>query len=249
MYLSFEIPAEDLYSKLLVRRVKLLNPSTSLSAERIRQGDINPTVMRAKQELIEGDYIYNIEYVPNSVEIEDVIEFMRDWVTTHNTSTFILDYLQKIHTSKGHTVKDKVDYIVEQLQQFQTQYQTTIVVSSSFNRASYHADVSMDSFKESGAIEYTAHVLWGLQYSIAEGKENEVNKGVPIKGISEQELIIAKNQNPREVMLRCVKNRFGKDYVLHFHYYSEYDLFIPKTDPSLDINNAKTIEKESWKIE
>jgi replicative DNA helicase len=38
-----------------------------------------------------------------------------------------------------------------------------IIGISSFNRASYKEDVSMSSFKESGAIEYSSDVLIGLQ--------------------------------------------------------------------------------------
>ena len=239
LYLSFEIPAHDLYSKLLVRGVKRFNPQTSLTSQNIREGVISTTISQVQQYLIESDYEFKIEYVPNNVDIDMVINFMEIWVQNHDNTVIILDYLQKIHTSKGNTAKDKIDYIVDQIQSFQTKHNITVVIASSFNRSSYRSDVSLDSFKESGGIEYSAHVLWGLQYAILEDKESGVNaKGLPIKGVSDQEMKQAKHQTPRQMMLRCVKNRFGMEYVVYLDYYSEYDLFLPK---DLDVLEEKYV--------
>ena len=39
----------------------------------------------------------------------------------------------------------------------------TIIVISSVNRANYMQPIDFESLKESGGIEYSADVIWGLQ--------------------------------------------------------------------------------------
>ena len=42
-----------------------------------------------------------------------------------------------------------------------------LIIISSFNRVNYYRQVSFESFKESGNIEYTADVVWALQMYVA----------------------------------------------------------------------------------
>ena len=61
------------------------------------------------------------------------------------------------------------------------------------------------SFKESGAIEYSADVTWHL--------------GFPIESEEEQKIM------PRRVELKCMKNRNGATYKVEFEYYADSDYF------------------------
>ena len=79
----------------------------------------------------------------------------------------IIDYLQIISPVTSHqTAKDVVDYNVRALKKLQTDNDLVVLVISSLNRSNYLTPIDFSSFKESGGIEYTADVIWGLQLSV-----------------------------------------------------------------------------------
>lgn len=75
-----------------------------------------------------------------------------------------VDYLQLLApVSERDTDKQTADKNVTALRQMARDLQTPVVVISSLNRSSYSGVISMDSFKESGGIEYGADLALGLQ--------------------------------------------------------------------------------------
>ena len=93
--------------------------------------------------------------------IKDHVKF-----TGHKPIVFI-DYLQIMaaftEDRRTYTDKQAVDKNILELKRLSRNY--TIIAISSFNRDSYTEPVTLASFKESGAIEYTSDVLIGLQYN------------------------------------------------------------------------------------
>lgn len=76
----------------------------------------------------------------------------------------IIDYLQILAPmSDRDNDKQAVDKNVMALRQLSRDLKTTVICVSSLNRSSYSGAISIDSFKESGAIEYSADILLGLQ--------------------------------------------------------------------------------------
>ena len=125
----------------------------------------------------------------------------------------IIDYLQII-TSTDHklTEKQSVDQIVKRLKQISRDYKIPVLAISSLNRESYKSPISMQAFKESGGIEYSADVLFGLQLKGVEGKDFDVEK--------------AKSKTPREIELKILKNRRGRTGIsIFFEYYPEFNYF------------------------
>ena len=113
---------------------------------------------------------------------------------------------------------------VKKLKNLQTEFKLVLLVISSLNRLNYMNTVDFESFKESGGIEYTADVVWGLQL------KDITKSGFEHKSVNEKREIVrqAKLNNPREIELICLKNRYGKSsYKCGFQYYTSYDLFIP----------------------
>ena len=89
-----------------------------------------------------------------------------------------------------------------------------VIGVSSFNRAGYGTRVQMESFKESGEIEYSSDVLMGLQCKGAGTSSFDVDK--------------AKQRDPREIELLVLKNRNGRvagpidlKYYPMFNYFEE----------------------------
>ncbi len=99
---------------------------------------------------------------------------------------------------------------------------------SSINRANYLNPVDFESFKESGGIEYTADVVWGLQLQILNddlfSKDNKIKE-------KRETVRAAKKAIPRKIELLCLKNRYGvSSYSCGFNYYPQFDLF--EADPT-----------------
>ena len=91
-------------------------------------------------------------------------------------------------------------------------FKTPLIGISSFNRASYKEAVTMEAFKESGAIEYSSDVLIGLQLKGAGGASFDANE--------------AKRKTPREVELVVLKNRNGRTGdKIGFEFYPLFNFF------------------------
>ena len=134
---------------------------------------------------------------------------------TGNTPILIIDYLQILAPSNERaTDKQNTDKAVLELKRISRDFKMPVIGISSFNRDNYNNPVGMQSFKESGAIEYSSDVLIGLQF-----------KGVGESGFDANE---AKARNPREVELVILKNRNGQtgtklelDFYAMFNYFEE----------------------------
>lgn len=99
---------------------------------------------------------------PRVQDIAAVAQAMADHYG-HAPVVFI-DYLQLLAPqSDRDTDKQAIDRNMMSLRHLARDLRTTVFVISSLNRSSYSGTVSLDSFKESGGIEYGADVLLGLQ--------------------------------------------------------------------------------------
>ena len=134
---------------------------------------------------------------------------------TGNIPIVIVDYLQILAPySERATDKQNTDKAVMELKRISRDYKLPVIGISSFNRANYKEAVTMEAFKESGAIEYSSDVLIGLQLKGAGGANFDANE--------------AKAKNPREIELVILKNRNGQtggklsyNYYPMFNYYEE----------------------------
>jgi len=134
----------------------------------------------------EGDHETGLDYIQKEVA--------RHIAETGVKPVVLIDYLQIIAPVDVHfTDKQNLDRIVCALKKLSRQYELTIFAISSFNRENYNLEVSMNAFKESGGIDYSADVLLGLQ---ARGA------GKPGFSIDEE-----KRKDPRELELKILKNR------------------------------------------
>lgn len=135
-------------------------------------------------------------------------------IARHNgeAPVVIIDYLQLLAPETGHerdSDKQIVDRNVMALRQMARDMETCVSVISSLNRASYNGTVSLESFKESGAIEYGTDVLLGLQ---PRGIENELeDKGEQAAKREAKKLMKDFKANERrECEIMVLKNRNGR---------------------------------------
>ena len=225
IYCSFEMSRAELFTKSIVRELYKKNPQTSerlnLTSANIRRG-----AMRGSRELIEQAASFaksstNLKVAElSNTSVMELIERLKPFVVDVDRSPVIcVDYLQIMPSknSKVGSVKEKIDEVMLRLKDFQRETNATLLVISSFNRENYYQKVSFSSFKESGAIEYSADVIWGLE-----------NHGVDAEGkLDRDEVIKMSKEKVRKVKFSCLKNRNGGAYECFFRYHAAYDYFEP----------------------
>jgi len=117
----------------------------------------------------------------------------------------IVDYLQILAPSDTRaTDKMNTDRAVTELKRLSRDYKTPVLAISSLNRASYSGPVTMEAFKESGAIEYGSDVLLGLQTHGLEAGHTETSRASNREAVER-----SKRDAVRWTELKVLKNRNG----------------------------------------
>jgi len=227
LFFSLEQSRLEMVTKSLSRITARHNKNTAVSAIKIRGGKLTPEVIAAAEEynkiagrvsVIECNFDTNIYYI---------IEYTKAYIETYKVKpVVIVDYLQIIPpTDPRQSDKEKVDNIVRGLKKLQSENDLVLFVISSINRQNYLTPIDFESFKESGGIEYTADVVWGLQLQILNDDIFNGEKKIKEK---REKVRIAKKAIPREIELVCLKNRYGvSSYSCGFKYDPRFDLFEP----------------------
>lgn len=229
LYFSLEQSRLEMVSKSLARITAQMDEAHAVTSLQIRSGKLDDAVMDAIDEYRElvGDRVSVIEGNFNCT-----VSYMGDYISRYMERNkvkpvVIVDYLQIIQGEPGQrqSTKELIDSNVTELKRISRSRDIPIFLISSLNRSNYLTPVDFESFKESGGIEYTADVIWGLQLEVLNddlfGKENKIKE-------KREKIKEAKAAMPRRVELVCLKNRYGvSSYKTAFEYFPQYDLFKP----------------------
>lgn len=146
--------------------------------------------------------------------VNQIREKVQEFISfTGKRPVVLVDYVQILAPLNiMATDKQNIDKSVIELKRISRDFKIPVIGISSFNRSSYRGAVTMESFKESGSLEYGSDVLIGLQF-VGTGNENfDVNE--------------AKIKNPREIEMVILKNRNGSvGKKLNFNYYPTFNYF------------------------
>ena len=160
-----------------------------------------------------AERIFITESVGNTT-VDEVRRLIDNHVKiTGNKPLVVIDYVQILRPLDPRmTDKQAVDYNVMELKRISRDFKIPIIGISSLNRQSYKEKISMTSFKESGAIEYSSDILIGLQLKGAGDPNFDVDE--------------AKAKDEREIELVILKNRNGKTGVkMDYIFTSKFNLF------------------------
>lgn len=238
---SLEMSRDELIAKSISRLTASIdldrngNTSHAKTTRGIMQGKFYKVYSQEEKDLIaEAVDLYREPakhtYIKegNGVTIEDIKnDVIKHYDATGHAPVIIIDYLQIITTADNRkTDKQAMDLNVSELKRISRDYKTPVVVISSFNRGNYSTPVDMESFKESGAIEYSSDVLIGLQLGDVFTGSNETD---PDKHKGEIKKLVreAKAKNPRPVELVILKNRNGAipKQPIKYKFYPMFNLF------------------------
>lgn len=168
-----------------------------------------------------ADHVFIVEGI-GDVTVDTIREKVNQHKLIMNTSpVVIVDYVQLLQPLNEHmTDKQNTDKNVMELKRISRDYNTPIIGISSLNRAAYNAAVTLEAFKESGAIEYSCDVLMGLN---KEKKEKEEDTYKVMK-------------------LELLKHRNGRSGVkTTFDYYPAYNYFRDHNGIDLPKSNTKRV--------
>ena len=164
-----------------------------------------------------------------ATDAEEIVNIVNSFASRNGVKPVVfVDYLQIVKPakdSKNMTKRDAVDDTVQRFKKLSSEAEIPVFLISSLNRQNYLSVVDFESFKESGGIEYTADVIWGLQLLCMNATIFNTDKDLQTKRKFVHE---AKNETPRKIELAGLKNRYGRSNTRYFFdYYAKYDLFIP----------------------
>ncbi len=235
LYFSLEQSRLEMVTKSIARMTAQKNLKTAVTSLSIRKGYLPQNVLEAAKEyqqatgdrmsIIEGNFSCNISFIG---------DYIRRYIDKNGVKpVIIIDYLQILQPQetggRQQTTKETVDSTVTELKRLSREQGLTIIAICSVNRANYLTPIDFESLKESGNIEFTADVIWGLQLHCLES--DPVFDKVNATKEKREKVQAEKARNPRCIDLVCLKNRYGiASYSCSFEYYPANDLFNPVDD-------------------
>lgn len=164
----------------------------------------------------------NINEGIGNISIEMIRQKIKDYIYfTGKAPVVFIDYLQLLALNPDNhftDIRQITDKNILELKRLSRDYETPIVVVSSFNRENYKKTANMGSFKESGAIEYSSDVLISLEYK----KLEELKENQDIIELANSEY---KQNGYKQVKLKVIKNRCGITENILLHTNGKYSIF------------------------
>lgn len=234
IYFSLEQSKMELVSKSL-SRLRAQGKGERITSMQIRNGaNVTEEIETYKQiaeklNIVEANMQCNSSFIGN---------YLREYQKRNKTRTIaVVDYLQILGAptdTKTTDTKSIVDANITNLKRISRELGATIIVISSINRNNYHLPIDFEALKESGGVEFSADVVWGLQLRILTEQSFIDEKKEPIKRqIVKEEM----KKTPRQIDLVCLKNRYGAPgYTCELNYTPAYDLF---EESFIDARNTK----------
>lgn len=230
IFFSMEQSRLELVSKSLARITAQKDAKTAVTSLSIRRGYLPKNVLDAVDEykatiadrlsIVEGNFNCNITFIG---------DYVRGYIKRTGCKPVVfIDYLQILQPAEDgvrrQSTKEMVDSTVTELKRISREHDITVFIISSVNRANYLTPIDFESLKESGGIEYTCDVIWGLQLQCL----NDPLFDNPLTKIKEKREKIKqeKRAEPRRIELVCLKNRYGiANFSVYFDYYPKNDFF------------------------
>ena len=262
---SLEMSRDELISRSISRLSLQLELSRDQSTKSvktplaIRNGDV---VGKEQKELVWeaaqiyanfADHIFINEGV-GDIDINFIVEKVKRHIRLREKPpVIIIDYLQILApVNENATDKQNIDKAVLELKRLSRDYHIPVISISSFNRDNYSEPVNLASFKESGAIEYTASVIIGMEFPFMEYEktskgqwERDTDRKKRIH--SEREKIGKLEEEGKQLPILCkiLKNRDGYKKSMRFDFYSKFMYYIEVDEFSnYDMNEVAAYQNE-----
>lgn len=237
---KFELVAKTLSRMSCIKSMyKYSSPCYAKTTRSVLLGDYrnefdSKIIAEAMQDYSDwGSNIHITEGIGNIgvAEIKAKIEEFKKF--RNKAPVVVIDYLQILAPfDLKMTDKQNVDKNILELKRLSRDFDIPILGISSFNRENYNAPVSMASFKESGAIEYSSDVLIGLQYEGWDYEEGEAEtlRLKRLRRLQKDLWLKAQNLSSQDIQLKILKNRNGIKGNLLFDFFPAFNYFRPRIE-------------------
>lgn len=240
IYFSFEMSKKSLTAKSISRETfirvnkKGLLYNNAKTSKGISDGSKYQNYSNIELEIIKTAESNYLKYADKVYIVEASgkagTDFIRQKIEEHikltgNKPFVVIDYMQLLATFSGNASdKQAVDMVIADLKEISRDNDIIVLTISSFNRKNYGDTAKMQSFKESGNIEYTGDCILGLEYK-------DLENGKKFDDIVKQAYKDAREKESRPVSIRVklLKQREGgRGGDAIFNYYMPFNYFIPE---------------------
>ena len=238
LYFAFEQGSFDLIAKSITREAAALYSVRShdpkYNAVNIRQGFNDHNVTMGKTNYLKyADHVHFVDCAFGWT-IDSVTAYITEFINVTKIAPVVfIDYLQVIKPNDDRISDIKaIDYSVQAIRKLQMEsqnagYPVTFIVISSVSRDNYTKEADLSAGKGSGGLEFTADCVMGMQPRVMITPRYKRAKEQTKRNMLKR----AKNPGrgkPRQIMIECTKNRFGRsDFAVGFEYYPANETFFP----------------------
>lgn len=140
----------------------------------------------------------------------------------------VLDYLHLLSADRM-DAQEIVKAGIAMLKDYAIRYNTFVLAIAANNRESNRSgNISQSSARDSSAIEYTADIQLSLNYAALEDGDTKPNSEHKYRADSPQDMDLLMMRNPREMVVRVLKNRMNKPGgKLYMNFDAAHSLFVP----------------------
>ena len=234
VFLNLEMSREQLLARSVSRIVK--RKGGSLTASDVLQGYKWTDEQRRQANEAANEYrtdiAPNMYYNPDgcTTDLESITEALTREAETaiaegKKPPVVVLDYLHLVTTTTREEQSEIVKKTVAALKNYAIKYDTFVFAISATNRsANARGTISLDSSRDTSAIEYTADIALSLNYAALHDKTKlpmpkKDDNGNVIPGATEYQIADANNpdhmeylqkQQPRQMLVQVLKNRMNE---------------------------------------
>lgn len=167
----------------------------------------------------------------------------------------VLDYLHLVTSAQREEQSEIIKKTVSALKDYAIKYDTFVFAISATNRTSNASGtISLDSGRDSSAIEYTADIALSLNYAALHDKErltftdgngkHHENEEADARNPDHMEYL--QRQKPRKMLVQVLKNRMSEPGgKLYLAFDSAYSKFTPITDGFFPVTEKTPFETEN----
>ena len=237
-YCSYEMSRLELMSKVVARELfKLKRAGRNIIAPTgfdIRRGQVNHLleVQDMVKTLSASPAQFHVAELSNTPAAE-LFEWLKPRIASATKSPVIfIDYMQIVPPDKTdrRDRRESLDNTIRSLKDFQRENGATFVIISSLNRQSYWEPISLESFKETGSLEFSADLLFGLETFVTG------------TGNLKEQILAATRKAERIIRISCLKNRNGNGFECYFKYFAAFDYFEPIDEKTAKDAAATAVE-------
>lgn len=240
LYITLEMSAAELIAKSLSRHTFLIAAQEGLDRANVKtvrgitdgkrymgySDDEKRLIMRAYDAYYKyAQHVFIREGLGDiaATDIRNMVQRHRD--ITGNTPVVFLDYAQILKPLDPRASdKQNMDAAVLELKRISRDYKTPVVILSSLNRMNYDEPINLAAMKESGALEYSADIVLGLQLQGAGSSKARSSK----EWVNDR-----MKEDPRRLEMKVLKNRNGRrGESLYFDYYALFNCFDEQAYPA-----------------